>query len=178
MMKSQFIISIAYSISITFLFSLATGVAVAGGGGSTDNDVHKAFLECLSGHSKPNHPISSIIYTKTNFSYSSILQSYIRNLRFNESYTPKPDLIITVLHISHVQSAILCGKLHGLQMKIRSGGHDYEGVSYVSNVPFFILDMFNYRAINVSIEDQTAWIQVFFKIVLFSIIYIVNHTNY
>nr|GLL30139.1 berberine bridge enzyme-like 8 isoform X1 [Ipomoea trifida] len=45
-------------------------------------------------------------------------------------------------------------------MKIRSGGHDFEGVSYVSDVPFFILDMFNFRSINVSIEDETAWVEV------------------
>ncbi|KAL2494227.1 FAD-binding Berberine family protein [Forsythia ovata] len=45
-------------------------------------------------------------------------------------------------------------------MKIRSGGHDYEGVSYVSDVPFFILDMFNFRSVNVSIENKTAWVQV------------------
>lgn len=44
-------------------------------------------------------------------------------------------------------------------MKIRSGGHDYEGVSYVSNVPFFILDMFNLRSIEIDINTETAWIQ-------------------
>ena len=44
-------------------------------------------------------------------------------------------------------------------MKIRSGGHDYEGVSYVSDVPFFILDMFNLRSISVDIEDESAWVQ-------------------
>lgn len=44
-------------------------------------------------------------------------------------------------------------------MKARSGGHDYEGLSYVSDVPFFILDMFNFRSVNVSIEDETAWVE-------------------
>ncbi|KAL2921045.1 Berberine bridge enzyme-like 8 [Bienertia sinuspersici] len=44
-------------------------------------------------------------------------------------------------------------------MKIRSGGHDYEGLSYVSNTPFFILDMFNLRSIQVNLEDETAWVQ-------------------
>nr|GMD09674.1 reticuline oxidase-like protein [Ipomoea batatas] len=44
-------------------------------------------------------------------------------------------------------------------MKARSGGHDYEGVSYVSNVPFFILDMFNFKSVNVSIQDETAWVE-------------------
>ncbi|KAA8542900.1 hypothetical protein F0562_024065 [Nyssa sinensis] len=63
------------------------------------------------------------------------------------------------MHESHIQAAIICAKTQGLQMKIRSGGHDFEGVSYVSDVPFFILDMFNLRSINVSIEDETAWVQ-------------------
>jgi hypothetical protein len=44
-------------------------------------------------------------------------------------------------------------------MKIRSGGHDYEGTSYVSDVPFFILDMCNLRSIDVDIENETAWVQ-------------------
>lgn len=44
-------------------------------------------------------------------------------------------------------------------MKIRSGGHDYEGVSYVAEVPFFILDMFNLRSIQVDVENETAWVQ-------------------
>ncbi|KAA8514793.1 hypothetical protein F0562_017972 [Nyssa sinensis] len=90
---------------------------------------------------------------------SSSDSSYIRNLRFNESTNRKPLLIITAIHESHIQAAIICAKTQGLQMKIRSGGHDYEGVSYVSEVPFFILDMFNLRSINVSIEDETAWVQ-------------------
>lgn len=44
-------------------------------------------------------------------------------------------------------------------MKIRSGGHDYEGVSYVAEVSFFILDMFNLRSIEVDVENETAWVQ-------------------
>ncbi|KAA8519308.1 hypothetical protein F0562_013564 [Nyssa sinensis] len=42
---------------------------------------------------------------------------------------------------------------------IRSGGHDYDGLSYVSEVPFVILDMFNLRSISVDIEDETAWVE-------------------
>jgi FAD/FMN-containing dehydrogenase len=44
-------------------------------------------------------------------------------------------------------------------MKIRSGGHDYEGVSYVSEVKFFILDMFNLRSISIDVEKESAWVQ-------------------
>ncbi|KAK3025982.1 hypothetical protein RJ639_041673 [Escallonia herrerae] len=126
---------------------------------TADNSVYDNFHQCLHNYSQPSNSISGVIYTPSNSSYSSVLQSYIRNLRFNESTTSKPLLIITALEVSHIQIAIVCAKRHGLQMKIRSGGHDYEGVSYVSDVPFFILDMFNLRSINVSIKDETAWVQ-------------------
>ncbi|KAL6972454.1 hypothetical protein U1Q18_044223 [Sarracenia purpurea var. burkii] len=119
----------------------------------------ETFLQCLNTHSLISHPISPALFTSTHPSYPSVLQSYIQNFRFNESTTPKPGMILTALHESHVQAAIVCAKTFGLQMKIRSGGHDYEGISYWSETPFFILDMFNLRSINVSVEDETAWVQ-------------------
>ncbi|XP_019190619.1 PREDICTED: berberine bridge enzyme-like 8 [Ipomoea nil] len=117
------------------------------------------IFKCLNRHSNPSHPISSVIYTPNNSSYSSVFQKYLRNLRFNKSYIRKPLFIVAATNISHIQLSILCAKEHDLQMKIRSGGHDYEGLSYVSNMPFFILDMFNFRSVNVSIEDETAWVE-------------------
>ncbi|KAF3450219.1 hypothetical protein FNV43_RR06299 [Rhamnella rubrinervis] len=120
------------------------------------------FIPCLISHANASHPISSAIFVPTiNSSYSSVLQAYIRNLRFNTSTTPKPFLIVTALHESHVQASVICAQKHNLQMKIRSGGHDYEGVSYVSftGVPFFVLDMFNLRSIHVDINSETAWVQ-------------------
>ncbi|KAG5255420.1 berberine bridge enzyme [Salix suchowensis] len=120
---------------------------------------HGAFYRSLLSHSHPSFPISKAIYTPDDPSYPCILQAYIRNLRFNTSTTPKPLLILTALHESHVQAAVICAKKHGLQMKIRSGGHDYEGSSYVSDVPFFILDMCNLRSIDIDIENETAWVQ-------------------
>ncbi|KAL5158189.1 Berberine bridge enzyme-like 21 [Glycine soja] len=44
-------------------------------------------------------------------------------------------------------------------MKIRSGGHGYEGVSYVAAQPFFLLDMFNLRSIEVNMDTETAWVE-------------------
>lgn len=46
-----------------------------------------------------------------------------------------------------------------MELKIRSGGHDYEGISYVSSTPFVILDMFNLKTISVNIAQQTAFVQ-------------------
>ncbi|KAJ1414367.1 FAD-binding, type 2 [Sesbania bispinosa] len=126
---------------------------------SATNSGHNTFIHCLINHSDPSNPITPAIFTPNNSSFSSVLQSYIRNLRFNTSTTRKPYLIITALHVSHVQTAVICAQKHNLQMKIRSGGHDYEGVSYVAEVPFFILDMFNLRSIEVDINNETAWVQ-------------------
>ncbi|WRX20952.1 FAD linked oxidase [Theobroma cacao] len=119
----------------------------------------ETFLQCLLEKSLRSHPISAAIYTPQSSSYSSVLESYIRNLRFNETSTPKPFLILTASHESHIQAAVLCAKKQDFQMKIRSGGHDYEGLSYVSSVPFFILDMFNLRSVDVDIGNETAWVQ-------------------
>ncbi|KAL4560575.1 hypothetical protein LXL04_032728 [Taraxacum kok-saghyz] len=122
----------------------------------TDN-----FTRCLNNHTNPSFPISEQLYTPDNSSYPSVLQAYIRNLRFNETTTHKPILIITATHASHIQAAIVCARKHGLLMKTRSGGHDYEGLSYTSytNQPFVIVDMFNLRSIHISMEHETAWVQ-------------------
>ncbi|RYQ79216.1 hypothetical protein Ahy_Scaffold6g107926 [Arachis hypogaea] len=127
---------------------------------SAANSAHNTFLHCLVNHySDLSHPITSSIFTPNNALFSSVLQSYIRNLRFNTTTTRKPFLIITASHVSHVQSTIVCAQKHNKLMKIRSGGHDYEGVSYVAEEPFFLLDMFNLRAIEIDIETETAWVQ-------------------
>ncbi|KAL0542596.1 hypothetical protein IC582_017666 [Cucumis melo] len=117
------------------------------------------FLSCLPIQSSPS--ISDIIYTPQNTSFSSVLQSYNRNLRFLTPQTPKPILILTPLDPTHVQATILCANSAGLELRVRSGGHDYEGLSYRSTNPFVLLDMFNLRNISISEEstDYVAWIE-------------------
>ncbi|KAJ6980424.1 berberine bridge enzyme-like 17 [Populus alba x Populus x berolinensis] len=117
------------------------------------------FLQCLPDNSLPSYPISEAIYTTANPSFESVLLTYINNRRFLTPKTPKPLAIVTALHESHVQATVVCAKSHGLQVRIRSGGHDYEGLSYVSEVPFVILDMFNLRSIDIDLASETAWVQ-------------------
>ncbi|XP_014518205.1 berberine bridge enzyme-like 8 [Vigna radiata var. radiata] len=141
------------------LFSIAVLLSTIPQSASAANSAHNTFLHCFVNYSEPSHPITSAIFTPNNASFSSVLEAYVRNLRFNTSTTRKPFLIITALHVSHIQASIICAQKYNLQMKIRSGGHDYEGVSYVAQVPFFILDMFNLRTIEVDIDNETAWVQ-------------------
>ncbi|KAF2317913.1 hypothetical protein GH714_041233 [Hevea brasiliensis] len=124
-----------------------------------DDSVYESFLQCLKSKTNPQDQISDIVYPQTNLSYTSVLRAYIRNARLNTSTTPKPLIIITPKQISHVQAAVICTKRVDYQLKIRSGGHDYEGISYISNVPFFVLDMFNLRSMEVDVKNETAWVQ-------------------
>ncbi|KAM5587363.1 berberine bridge enzyme-like 8 [Rosa sericea] len=127
---------------------------------AASDPIQDTFLQCLSNLSQsPSPPISSVTYFPTNPSYTPILHSYIRNLRFTTPKTPKPSFIVTPTHVSHIQASILCSKIHNLQVRIRSGGHDYDGLSYISDVPFIIIDMFNLRSITVNIEEESAWVE-------------------
>ncbi|GMN34848.1 hypothetical protein TIFTF001_044950, partial [Ficus carica] len=124
------------------------------------NSLHESFMYSLLNYSDPSHPITpSAIHTPDTLEFFSVLQSHIRNLRFDTPQTPKPLLIITPTHVSHVRAAVLAAQKHNLRMKIRSGGHDYEGVSYVSESPFLLLDMQNLRAIEIHMASETAWVQ-------------------
>ncbi|KAJ4702895.1 cannabidiolic acid synthase-like [Melia azedarach] len=125
----------------------------------TSGNVHENFVQCLSLYSENSTSISNVIYTKENSSYSSILEFTLQNRRFSTSTTPKPRVIVTPLHVSHVQATIYCSKKYGLQIRVRSGGHDYEGLSYVSHVPFVIIDLINLTSISVDAEEKTAWVQ-------------------
>ncbi|KDP36342.1 hypothetical protein JCGZ_09762 [Jatropha curcas] len=126
---------------------------------TVDDTVFESFLQCLQNNTDPKDQVTDLVYTKTNEAYTSVLQSYIRNARLNKSTTPKPSIILTPKQVSHVQSFVICTKKVGYQLKIRSGGHDYEGISYISDSPYFILDMFNLRSINVDIKNNSAWVE-------------------
>ncbi|CAI0545719.1 unnamed protein product [Linum tenue] len=122
-----------------------------------DSSVYETFLQCLESYLSPNDQISNLVFTSTNSSYTSVLQAYKRNARFNSDL--KPLIIVTPTSIPHVQYAVLCTRRIGYRLRIRSGGHDFEGLSYVSDSPFFLIDMSNLRSIEVNIETNSAWVQ-------------------
>ncbi|KAI3848085.1 hypothetical protein MKX03_035754 [Papaver bracteatum] len=138
---------LALSVLLSFLF-LTTSFG-------TSSSVHRSFTQCLSFYSITPIPV----YRPNNANYSSILEATIGNQRFNSSMTRKPNLIITPLFESHVQAAVICARKSGIQIRVRSGGHDFEGLSYTSDVPFIIVDLFNLKAINVDAERKVAWVQ-------------------
>uniref|UniRef100_A0A2P2MQR8 Berberine bridge enzyme n=1 Tax=Rhizophora mucronata TaxID=61149 RepID=A0A2P2MQR8_RHIMU len=150
------------TLSLIFLVSLLTLSLSSfqwSPAGAADVSVYETFLQCLENNTTPQDQISSLVYTQTNASYTSVLQAYVRNLRYNTSATPKPVVIITPQKITHAQATVICAKKVGYHLKIRSGGHDYEGTSYVSDEPFFVLDLFGLKSIAVDVNSQSAWVQ-------------------
>ncbi|XP_039168170.1 berberine bridge enzyme-like 21 [Eucalyptus grandis] len=133
---------------------------------SSSASLYDTFLQCLLNHTQvlqqqqqqQQQEPSQILHAPTNSSFPTLLGSLIRNRRFGTSSTPKPLLILTPSQPSHVQSAVLCARRTGTEVRIRSGGHDFEGTSYVSRAPFLILDMFNFRSVDVDVERETAWV--------------------
>ncbi|XWS17967.1 hypothetical protein CRYUN_Cryun32bG0001800 [Craigia yunnanensis] len=140
-------------LSILSMFLLLS-ISLAASDSAFDN-----FLQCLPKHSHLSNPIADAIYTPNNSYFQSLYQLRANNLRILSSATSKPLAILTALHESHAQATVVCAKLHGLQIRIRSGGHDYEGLSYTSDVPFVILDLFNLRSIQIDMTSETAWVQ-------------------
>ncbi|KAF8028848.1 hypothetical protein BT93_E1498 [Corymbia citriodora subsp. variegata] len=123
--------------------------------------IHQTFFSCLSTNSMNSVPLSSY-YTPNNVSsFMSVLNSTANNLRYLLPTVPKPVIIFTPLSEFHVQGAVLCLRQLGLAIRVRSGGHDYEAVSYVSQIesPFVVLDLAQLRDIEVDIPQGTAWAQ-------------------
>ncbi|MBA0718955.1 hypothetical protein Golax_006669, partial [Gossypium laxum] len=87
--------------------------------------------------------------------------SSAQNFRLSTPSTPTPLLIITPLHASHIQATVHCCKKHGLQLRIRSGGHDFEGLSYTTTyeVPFVVIDLLNLGSVRINVEKGTAWVE-------------------
>ncbi|XWS50554.1 hypothetical protein CRYUN_Cryun12cG0096600 [Craigia yunnanensis] len=147
-MKSPYYSMFPFLFAILFSFSWPTTA-----------QSQEKFLHCISLHSNDSSSISELIYSRNNQSYSSILESSIQNLRFSTIPTPKPLVIVTPLHASHIQATIYCSRKHDLQIRIRSGGHDTEGLSYVSDVPFVLIDLVNLRSVDVDVENNIAWVE-------------------
>ncbi|KAK6131367.1 hypothetical protein DH2020_034887 [Rehmannia glutinosa] len=72
---------------------------------------------------------------------------------------PKPSYIVTPSSESQIQAVILCAKTNNLQTRVRCGGHDYEGLSYLSKVPFVIIDLINLRSISIDKVNRVAWVE-------------------
>ncbi|XP_009791203.1 monolignol oxidoreductase AtBBE-like 13 [Nicotiana tabacum] len=145
--------SITVSFFIVLLFSSSCSA-------HSDTTPEK-FYQCICKNSDFSDPFSKAFFTPNTDSFNTVLNSTAQNLRCLIPSVPKPELIFTPMAESYVQAAVICAKQLNLQLRVRSGGHDYEGLSYISvmDSPFVIVDLSKLREIDVNIEENSAWAQ-------------------
>nr|XP_017245752.1 PREDICTED: flavin-dependent oxidoreductase FOX2-like [Daucus carota subsp. sativus] len=114
------------------------------------------FVQCL--FSKfPN--ITTHLYNKTSSEFRPLYQSMQQNTRWLDD-SAAPVFILTPFSESEIQAAVACSQSNGVKLRIKSGGHDYEGLSFRSSTssPFVIIDMSQLRDVRVDVANEVAWV--------------------
>ncbi|ESQ39502.1 hypothetical protein EUTSA_v10000841mg [Eutrema salsugineum] len=149
--------AIFYISFIALYFSLYTITPIF------SNSLQDNFIKCLEKNTYVDFPLEKTFFSpKRNASiFKEVLESTIQNQRLLTKSLPKPICIFKPVHESHVQASIICSNKLGIHLRVRSGGHDFEGLSYVSQMEtsFVLLDFSKLRQIKVDIEDNSAWVQ-------------------
>ncbi|KAI3789601.1 hypothetical protein L2E82_02401 [Cichorium intybus] len=146
-----FLLTLSFSVSRASVLSSILDITP----GSSSEDL----LGCLLSNSNNITSTSQLLFTPANSSFLPVWQASVQNTKFLKPSTPKPSVIVTPVEETLVQTTLHCAKKHGYELRIRSGGHDFEGLSYSSDVPFVMLDFTNMRAIDVDVANRTTWVQ-------------------
>lgn len=118
------------------------------------------FVQCMSNNSSLGYiKRFTYVHSRNSPAYPDILQYAEQNPRWMNSTRLKPKFIVTPYNVDEVRTAIACSKTHRLQIKIKSGGHDYEGLSYTCKSPFVLVDLVNLRSVSIDSKEETAWVQ-------------------
>ena len=121
------------------------------------------LASCLDNHDIKN--FTTLPYKEHDhssaYNYYKILNFSIQNLRFAEPVIPKPIAIVLPESLEQLQKSVACCREGFMEIRVRCGGHSYEGTSYVADdgTPFVIIDMMNLNHVWVDMETETAWVE-------------------
>ncbi|KAK6123838.1 hypothetical protein DH2020_042439 [Rehmannia glutinosa] len=121
-------------------------------------------LKCISNHSSSKTKILQRLHTPKSPTYISLLGNSTQNPRWFNSTSQRPFLIVTPYKESEIRPVILCSKIFGHQIRVNSGGHDYEGLSFRSETPFIMIHLSNLNRTVIDLEEEVAWIQTGVKL--------------
>ncbi|CAM0910330.1 unnamed protein product [Alopecurus aequalis] len=113
------------------------------------------FLQCLSAAIP-----KQLLFTQGSPSFTTVLVSSTWNPKLLTPTTVRPLVIVTPTSATHVQATVVCGRRHDVRIRVRSGGHDFEGLSYRSVRPevFAVVDLNKMRSVRVNQKAATAWV--------------------
>ncbi|KAF6998213.1 hypothetical protein CFC21_014351 [Triticum aestivum] len=148
-MAKRFNLAAPLLLTLTFLFCSCSMISSSSQAASPTG-----FLQCLT---KAN--IS--VFEQGEDLFNTQLDKYIRNPKFLANTTGRPLYVVMPANAHHVQIAVRCGSLNGVPLRVHSGGHDYEGLSYrsVDTGGFAMLDMSELRTVVVDNQTSTAWVE-------------------
>ncbi|XP_071733319.1 berberine bridge enzyme-like D-2, partial [Rutidosis leptorrhynchoides] len=106
----------------------------------------------ITTHSGSNND-NSVYYELLNFS--------IQNLRFSGLSMPKPAVIVFPETKEQLAKSVVCARESSLEIRVRCGGHSYEGTSSVwtDGRPFVVIDMTRLDHVSVDVKSGTAWVE-------------------
>nr|XP_009796857.1 PREDICTED: LOW QUALITY PROTEIN: reticuline oxidase-like [Nicotiana sylvestris] len=138
-------------ILISFSFTFLSASATSGAGEGVAN-----LSTCLI-----NHNVHNFSMYPTSRNYFNLLDFSLQNLRFAASNMPKPTVIILPNSKEELVSTILCCRQTSYEIRVRCGGHSYEGTSSVffDGSPFVIIDLMKLDDVSVDLDSETAWAQ-------------------
>uniref|UniRef100_A0A0E0EKK8 FAD-binding PCMH-type domain-containing protein n=1 Tax=Oryza meridionalis TaxID=40149 RepID=A0A0E0EKK8_9ORYZ len=99
--------------------------------------------------------------------YDALLNFSIQNLRFAlpaAGAVPRPAAVVLPRGRSELTSAVLCARHASLRIRVRSGGHSYEGLSYTvggddARTHFVVIDLMRMNRVRVDAASATAWVE-------------------
>eukprot|EP01018_Ginkgo_biloba_P015696 Gb_21183 [translate_table: standard] len=139
--------SLCSIVSILFVLVLASKASGA--------SVEDALVRCLQRSAVTNF---TTIQSSPSSNYYSLLNFSLQNLRYTEPSVRKPFVLIVPQNAKQVQKSVVCCIQQGWEIRVRSGGHSYEGLSSTSDVPFVIIDLMDFNGIKVDMLSKTAWV--------------------
>ncbi|GLJ16640.1 hypothetical protein SUGI_0285610 [Cryptomeria japonica] len=135
-----------FLICIVFLLFKSSAIVYA-----SRNDL----FSCLS-----SSGIANVTTQSNALQFDSLFRYSLLNLRFTEPSVRRPQLIIIPQSRNQVQKAVGCSIQYGWEIRVRSGGHSYEGLSSTADAPnFLIVDLMAVDNVHVDVTSSTAWVE-------------------
>ncbi|CAO2189687.1 unnamed protein product [Urochloa humidicola] len=139
-----------FSLMLRLIAAQAAAVAGLGDDGSA-----ATLTACLAAAGVRN------VTARDTPSYDAALRTSIQNLRFTGASTPKPAAVIVPASLRELRASVRCSRAAGLVVRLRSGGHSYEGLSYTTSdrSSFAVIDLAALDRVIVDAGTATAWVQ-------------------
>ncbi|XP_060174346.1 berberine bridge enzyme-like D-2 [Lycium barbarum] len=145
-------------IMILISFVSFTSLLVPSFSTSTNLDT---ICTCLINYNVSNFSVYPTSVDSAASNYFNLLDFSIQNLRFAASFMPKPTVIIVPESKEQLVSSVRCSRRGSYEIRVRCGGHSYEGTSSVSvdGSPFVIIDLMKLDGVSVDLDSGTGWVQ-------------------